>query len=89
VLEVVDTALTHFPKCMPLLMTKANCLADMGMREKVKPNPDITFLETSYNEFKQTEEMINSLGHKDMPIELYESWIKTVENEKMKRNIKE
>ncbi len=25
---------------------------------------------------------INNLGHKDMPVELYEDWVKMVENEK-------
>ncbi|MFW5701109.1 MAG: hypothetical protein ACOCWM_05405 [Cyclobacteriaceae bacterium] len=31
---------------------------------------------------------IVNLGFKDMPFELYQEWVQSVENEKQKRNIK-
>lgn len=87
VLSVCDTALKYFPKCIPLLMSKANCIRDMIEAEKKKPNPKEDFINSNIAIYKKTIAKIDSLGHKDMPIELYQDWVKSVEDEKNKRGI--
>lgn len=81
VMTVCDTALHYFPKCIPLLMTKANCIRDIIETEKKKqyPNPDYI-----YNNIALYTKVVNSideLGYKNMPIELYNEWVKSVEDE--------
>lgn len=83
----VDSALQYFPKCMPLLIMKANYFRHFGQLEKQKNNPDFTFLDKNYASYKSTLHIIDSLGYKDMPIEMYEEWVKSVEDEKAKRGI--
>ena len=86
-LSVVDTALIYFPKCVPLLMSKANYYAKTGMKEQKKNNPNQTILKEMYDNQELVYQQINNLGHKEMPIELYEQWVQSVENEKQKINI--
>ena len=87
VLEVCDSALNYFPKCMPLLMVKANCVRDIIESEKKKSNYDISFISNNIAIYKQLVEIIDNLGYKDMPIELYKEWVNMVEKEKIKRGI--
>ena len=87
VLEVCDTALKYFPKCIPLLMSKANCIKDFIEEEKKKINFNADFINVNIAMYKQTIATIDSLGNKDMPIELYQEWVKSVEEEKIKRGI--
>lgn len=74
-LKAINTALTYFPKCIPLLMAKANYYKHAGETE------------SNYTTYKKTINIIDSLGYKDMPMELYEQWVKSVEIEKSKRKI--
>lgn len=87
VLKVADTALHYYPKCIPLLMMKANYYRYFGEAEKKKGYPDLAYLKTNHAMYKCIIQTIDSLGYKDMPIEQYEDWIKEVEEEKVKRGI--
>jgi hypothetical protein len=68
-------------------MTKANYYRTVGLAEMNKANPDIAFLKTNYALYKQTLTKIDSLGYKEIPTELYEQWVQSVEKEKKKRGI--
>lgn len=87
VLKVANTALTYFPKCIPLLMTKANYYKTIGLAEKQKKKPNIEFAKNNYKLYKATLTKIDNLGYKDMPTEQYEQWVQSVEKEKKKRGI--
>ena len=87
VLEVCDTALSYFPKCIPLQMTKANCIRDFIEAEKKKPNYDLLFISNNIFTYKQIINTIDNLGYKDMPIEQYKDWVNMVEKEKIKRGL--
>jgi hypothetical protein len=86
-LTVVSTALKYYPKSMPLIQDKANCLLAMINAEKKKSHPDVQLILADIALHKQTMKTINELGYKDMPIELYKEWVKSVEKEKEKRGI--
>lgn len=86
-LKVVDTALRYYPQCIALLMLKANYYRETGTAEQKKPNPSQQLMENTYAAYKHTVAAIDNLGYKEMPIELYEEWIKSVEAEKSKRGI--
>lgn len=87
ILEITDTALQYFPKCIPLIMMKVNYFKNKIETEKKKQNPNKLLINNNIALYKLTVNRIDSLGYKDMPLELYEDWVKTVENEKMKRGI--
>lgn len=87
VLKVANTALIYFPKCIPLLMTKANYYKTIGLAEKKKKKPNIEFAKTNYKIYKATLAKIDNLGYKEMPTELYEQWVQSVEKEKKKRGL--
>lgn len=86
-LQMIDTALVYFPQCMPLLMCRINYYGNQIKLEKEKTKPDIDYIKKVFASQEQAYEMIVQLGHKDIPIELYEEWVKSVENEKLRRNI--
>jgi len=85
-LSVVDTTLVYFPHSIPLLMCKANFYARMGTLEQVKSIPDTKILKNLYDQYMLVSQQISRLGHRDMPPDLYEEWIQSVEDEKIKRN---
>ena len=87
VLEITDTALQYFPKCIPLIMMKANYFKNKIETEKKKQNPNLLLINNNIALYKLTVNRIDSLGYKDMPLELYQDWVKTVEDEKLKRGI--
>ncbi|NMD00135.1 MAG: hypothetical protein GYA62_10490 [Bacteroidales bacterium] len=87
VLTVSDTALKYFPKCIPILMLKANCIRDMIELEKKQTNPNGKFINENIALYKSTISEIDNLGYKDMPIELYQDWVNSVEEEKIKRGV--
>ncbi len=87
VLKVANTALTYFPKCIPLLMTKANYYRHIGETGKKKTKPDIEMLKKNYASYKQTLSKIDELGYKDMPTEQYEEWVKSIEKEKQTKQL--
>ncbi|OMP75685.1 MULTISPECIES: hypothetical protein [unclassified Chitinophaga] len=84
-LKIMNTALTYYPKCVPLLMIKANFFRAICLTELKKAHPDIAFVKNNYDLYKNNQGTIDQLGYKDMPAELYEDWVKSVEREKIKR----
>lgn len=85
VLKVTTNALKYFPKCVPLMQYKANCIYFMMEKEKKKVHQDTALLLANIQEHKKLVANINGLGFKDMPIELYNDWVRSVEKEKQKR----
>lgn len=85
-LQMIDTALTYFPRCIPLLMCRINYYGNQLKTEKEKPNPNINYIREMFKNQEAAYEMIVKLGHKDMPIEQYEEWVQSVEKEKQKLN---
>lgn len=85
VLKATTTALTYYPRCVPLIQLKANCLLTMIQNEKRKTRPDTTVLLADIAQHKHLMADINELGYKDMPKELYKDWVRSVEKEKQKR----
>jgi hypothetical protein len=86
-LTVVSAALKYYPKSLPLMQHKANCLLAMIKSERKKPHPDTALIFADIALHKQTMKTINALGYKDMPIELYKEWVRSVEKEKQKRGL--
>jgi len=80
VLEVVNTGLQYFPKCIPLLMLKANYYKEVIAQKKVTKD----VFEEDKKEYNRLIKTIDSLGYKDMPKEIYQEWVKSIENEKLK-----
>jgi hypothetical protein len=87
VLNTASTALKYYPKCVPLVQLKANCLLSMIQSEKKKINPDTAVILADIAMHKRMMASVNELGYKDMPIELYKEWVESVEKEKQKRNL--
>lgn len=85
VLQTANTALQYFPNCIPLIMMKANCIRDKITAEQKKANPNKELINNNIALYKKTIGIIDSLGHKDMPTELYQEWVKSVDNEKAKK----
>lgn len=86
-LQMIDTALVYFPQCMSLLMCRINYYGNQLKLEQGKIKPDINYVNKVFASQEQAYEKIVQLGHKDMPFELYEQWVQSVENEKQKRTI--
>lgn len=86
VLQTANTALQYFPNCIPLIMMKANCIRAKIEAEKKKASPNKEQINRNITLYKKTVTTIDYLGHKDMPTELYQEWIKSVDDEKSKRN---
>ena len=81
-LKVVDEGLSYFPNCIQLHMLKSNYYGSMAKQLYDNNLP----LEAKRMYDKQTKviELTNALGHREMPLELYEQWVKSVEEEKAK-----
>ncbi len=87
VLKMATTALNYFPKCIPLIQTKANCFRTFGVAEQQKQNPNKEIAKKYYLAYEECINKINSLGFKEEAPEHYEAWVKDVEAEKTKRGI--
>ena len=87
-LQMTDSALSYFPKCIPLIMTKANFYRNKIDVENKKENPDKVLIANNINLYKETVSIVASLGYKDMPIEQYQEWVKSVNEEKVKISAK-
>jgi len=85
--QIIDTAIVYFPKCIPLLMAQANYFN--WVKNEIIRNQTASgdTLRNIYQQYKTTVITIDSLGYKDMPIELYQEWVKSVEDEKIKRGV--
>ena len=87
VLNTTTAALKYFPKCVPLVQLKANCLLAMIQAERKKSKPDTALIMADIAQHKRTLASVNELGYKDMPVELYKEWVESVEKEKQKREL--
>ncbi len=87
-MKCINTAITYYPKCIPLLMNKANYYKAQVEKEKVKGSDRMTAATSTWiAEYKATVAKIDELGYKDMPSELYAQWVKDVESEKSKQKM--
>lgn len=87
VLKVVNTALSYYPRCIPLLMTRANYYKSICLAEAKKPKPDQAVIDKNYGHYQENMKKIDQLGYKELPAELYEEWVQSVEKEKKKRAV--
>lgn len=85
VLKIATTALNYFPKCIPLLQTKANCFRTFGIAEQQKQNPNKEITKKYYLAYQECIDKLNKLGFREEEPEYYEAWVKGLEAEKTKR----
>jgi hypothetical protein len=85
VIEVSNVGLKYFPNCLELCMTKNNALIEVIEKGKKKAIIDTAYLLRQASICKANMKKINELGYKDMPKEQYLSWVKFIEQEKLKR----
>lgn len=71
-MQCCNLGLTYFPNCINLLMEKENYFQAKKLKEQ----------------YVSVFHSIDSLGYKDMPKDLYEAWVKSVQEEQSKRNLK-
>lgn len=88
VLQCCNTVIQHYPTCIGALMTKQNCLQILGKRqqeEAKRKGIEITpEMRKTYKEIIALCKHIEELGYREMPPELYNQWIKSVEEENQK-----
>lgn len=84
-LKITNTGLKYAPKSLELLMNKADYYHFAGVREASKTNRDKQKMKATYLAYCQTVDKINKLGYKEMPKELYDEWVRSIEAEKIKR----
>lgn len=92
VLKCCNTVIKHYPKSITALMTKQNCLQTIGKRQQeeakkkgIETTPE---MEKIHKEYLALNKQIEELGYREMPQELYEQWIKSVDEEKQKSSTK-
>jgi hypothetical protein len=86
VLLCCDKTLEYFPYSMPTLLYKYNTLRSIALDYINKNGSEYcAFLDSNYIGFKETQQKIESLGFREMPVEKYEEWIRSVEIEKKKQ----
>lgn len=87
VLKCCNTVIKYYPTSITAIMTKQNCLQFIGKKQQVdakkkglkKDTPEM--IET-HKQFKALDQQIKDIGYREMPQNLYELWIKSVEIEK-------
>lgn len=92
VLKCCNTVIKHYPTSIAALMTKQNCLQAIGKQQQeeakkrgIETTPE---MEKVYKEYQALHKQIEELGYREMPQDIYEQWIKSVEEEKQKSSIK-
>ena len=86
VLLCCDKTLEYFPYSMPTLLHKYNTLRSIALDYINKNGREhCAFTDSNYKDFKETQQKIESLGFREMPVEKYEEWVRAVENEKKKQ----
>jgi hypothetical protein len=86
-LNIINTALTYYPTCIPLYEMKSNCCIELVNRENKKPLPDTTYINAKYNLYKAAQAKVNELGYEDEPPEMYKAFVQGMEDEKKKRGL--
>jgi hypothetical protein len=89
VLKCCNTVIKYYPTCITALMTKQNCLQAIGKRQqeiaKQKGNESTPEMKRTHKDYVALNKQIEELGYREMPQDLYENWIKSVEEEKQKQ----
>jgi hypothetical protein len=87
--EIIETGLKYFPNCINLQLAKAYHYQQILLNEKKKGMKGNLFAkELCIKKLKELNLVFDKLGYKDETKEHYTEWIKSVELEKSKRNIK-
>lgn len=81
-LSILNTALVHYPDCIPVLMSKANYYAAVGIAEKQKASPDQAVLDDVELQIRSLRQQVTDLGHEDLPYGPYIEWVKLIASEK-------
>ena len=88
VLKCCNTVIKYYPTSITVIMTKYNCLQAIGKKQqaeaKMKGKKETPEMIATHKEFKALDKQIKELGYREMPQDLYEQWIKSVEEEKQK-----
>jgi hypothetical protein len=81
-----DKTLEYYPNSIHTLMYKSNSLRKLGLKaQKKHGNQSPTAqMKADYEVFQETQQIIESLGYREMPSDKYENWVKSVEAEKAK-----
>lgn len=85
-LSMVDTALSYFPHCVPLLMSKANYYTELGNNERKVIAPDVEYLAALKNSEELIDEEIRKIGHKGMSKKMYAKMVHMMEKQKVKQD---
>jgi len=89
VLKCCNTVIKHYPTCISAIMTKFNCLQTIGKKQqeeaKKKGIGNTPEMEATYKEFIALDKQIKELGYREMPQDLYDQWVKSVEQEKINK----
>ena len=86
-LLMTNTALKYYPNCIELWMNKADCYRYFGLTEQAKPKRDKQKTKAYHQAYQEAVSKTNELGYKEMPKELYNDWVKSVEAEKTRRGL--
>ena len=86
-LNIISTALSYYPTCIPLYEMKSNCCIELVNRENKKPSPDTIYINTKYNLYKAAQAKVNELGYEDEPPEMYKAFVQSMDEEKKKRGL--
>lgn len=87
-LKMIETGLAYFPNCINLQLAKAFHYQQVMLKEKKQAYPNTQVIKDCIAKLKQQDKIFEELGYNDESPEHYEAWIKSVEEEKLKRNIK-
>jgi len=83
-LSIVDTALSYFPHCVPLLMNKANYYTELGNRERKRAFPSLEYLAALKKSEDFVDEKIRELGHRGMSKKMYAKMVRMMAKQKVK-----
>lgn len=89
VLRCANKVVEHHPENIHALMLKHNTLQTIGMAQVRTngKNPPTPIMKANHKEFLLTQQRIESLGYRELSPENYEHWIKSMEEEKKKRQL--
>lgn len=81
-LACVDKVLEYYPQYIPALAVKFNIHQFLGQQyvEKIGQVPS-DFITQNYKSFRDTQLLIENLGHRELSPENYESWLNSMEEE--------
>lgn len=87
-LSAIETALSHYPKSIALLMGKANYYTVAIIKEQEKDSPDIEILRTLQKKEADIDFRIKALGHQGMSKKMYAKMVRMMQKKLKKQNRK-